>query len=88
MIQPNPEIEVIIDAATAKAKFYNHEYVTLEHVLHGIVVYEPFNKLLYNYGVDTDNMLKDIEIYLETIVKTTDRAIIETKIDITKTCPF
>ena len=64
MIQPNPEIEVIIDAATAKAKYYNHEYVTLEHVLFGIVTYEPFNKLLDNYGVDVQGLAQDIETYL------------------------
>ena len=64
MIQPNPEIEVIIDSATAKAKFYNHEYVTLEHILYGIVSYEPFGKLLDNYGVDVQAMTQDIETYL------------------------
>jgi len=65
MIQPNPEIEVIIDAATAKAKHYNHEYVTLEHILYGIVTYEPFGKLIENYGVDVPAMTQDIETYLD-----------------------
>jgi ATP-dependent Clp protease ATP-binding subunit ClpA len=64
MIQPNPEIEVIIDSATAKAKFFNHEYVTLEHILYGIVAYEPFGKLLDSYGVDVQGMTQDIETYL------------------------
>lgn len=64
MIQPNPEIEVIIDAATAKAKTYNHEYVTLEHVMYGIMTYEPFNKLIDNYGVDVGGMILDIESFL------------------------
>jgi ATP-dependent Clp protease ATP-binding subunit ClpA len=64
MIQPNPEIEVIIDAATAKAKYYNHEYVTLEHILYGIITYEPFGKLLNNYGVDTDAMTNEVDTYL------------------------
>jgi len=64
MIQPNPEIEVIIAAASAKAKHYNHEYVTLEHLLFGIITYEPFNKLLDNYGVDVIGMVQDVEQYL------------------------
>ena len=64
MIQPNPEIEVIIDLASARAKHYNHEYVTLEHILYGIVNYEPFGKLLENYGVDTKGMIADIDDYL------------------------
>jgi len=64
MIQPNPEIEVIIDSASNKAKYYNHEYVTLEHLLYGIVTYEPFGKLLDNYGVDVAGMTQDIDTYL------------------------
>ena len=64
MIQPNPEIEVIIDAATTKAKYYNHEYVTLEHLLYGIVTYEPFGKLLDNYGVDVTGLVQDVDAHL------------------------
>ena len=64
MIQPNPEIEVIIDTATTKAKHYNHEYVTLEHILYGIITYEPFGTLLDNFGVDVKSMTQDVEAYL------------------------
>ena len=66
MIQPNPEIEVIIKAATEKARFHNHEYVTLEHILYGMVFYEPFGKLLAAYGVDTEGIGKDLDDYLST----------------------
>ena len=64
MIQPNPEIEIIISAATDKAKFHNHEYVTSEHILFGLLSYAPFSKLLDNYGVDVGGMLKDVDDYL------------------------
>ena len=64
MIQPNPEIEIIINSATEKAKFHNHEYVTLEHILFGLLSYAPFSKLLDNYGVDVGGMLKDVDDYL------------------------
>ena len=64
MIQPNPEIEIIITAATEKAKFHNHEYVTSEHILFGLLSYAPFSKLLDNYGVDVGGMLKDVDDYL------------------------
>ena len=46
MIQPNPEIEVVIANATELAKKFNHEYVTLEHLAHGLVCYKPFHDLL------------------------------------------
>ena len=64
MIQPNPEIEIIITAATDKAKFHNHEYVTSEHILFGLLSYAPFSKLLDNYGVDVGGMLKDVDDHL------------------------
>lgn len=64
MIQPNPEIEVIIKAATEQAKNLNHEYVTLEHLLKNLVSYAPFGELLYNYGVDVDGLLKDLDDHL------------------------
>lgn len=64
MIQPNPEIEVIIKAATEHAKNFNHEYVTLEHLLRSLVIYEPFGELLENYGVDTTRLIIDIDDYL------------------------
>jgi ATP-dependent Clp protease ATP-binding subunit ClpA len=65
MIQHNPEIEVIIANATELAKKYNHEYVTLEHLVHGLVSYKPFYQLLNAFGADVDAMLADIEDYLQ-----------------------
>ena len=64
MIHPNPEIEVVINSATEKAKYHNHEYVTLEHILYGLVTYEPFGKLLTAYGADVDGLAKDTDDYL------------------------
>ena len=66
MINSNPEIEVVINLATEKAKFHNHEYVTVEHLLYGLVTYEPFAKFLDAYGVDMDGMTKDVDDYLST----------------------
>ena len=64
MIQHNPEIEIIIANATDTAKRYNHEYVTLEHLAHGLVSFKPFNDLLVAYGADADSLLNDLEEYL------------------------
>ena len=63
-LQHNPEIEVVISNATDLAKKYNHEYVTLEHLLHGLISYKPFNELLYNFGADTQQLLEEIEDYV------------------------
>jgi ATP-dependent Clp protease ATP-binding subunit ClpA len=64
MIHPNPEIEVVINSSTEKARYHNHEYVTLEHILYGLVTYEPFGKLLTAYGADVDGITKDTDDYL------------------------
>lgn len=60
----NPEIEVIIASATDLAKKLNHEYVTLEHLAHGLVCYKPFYDLLNTFGADTNELLTDLEDYL------------------------
>ena len=64
MIQHNPEIEVIIANATELANKYNHEYVTLEHLTHGLMIYKPWHDLLLGFGVDTTGLIADLEEYL------------------------
>ena len=64
MIQHNPEIEVIIANATDLAKKYNHEYVTLEHLTHGLMTYKPWHDLMVGFGIDTNGLLDDLEEYL------------------------
>jgi ATP-dependent Clp protease ATP-binding subunit ClpA len=65
MINHNPEIEVIVANATDLAKKYNHEYVTLEHLTHGLISFKPFNDLLVSFGADTEGMLADLTEYLD-----------------------
>lgn len=64
MLQTNPEIDHIVAEATTVAKDYHHEYVTVEHIMLSLVKYKPFNNLLYDFGVDTENLVVDIETYL------------------------
>jgi ATP-dependent Clp protease ATP-binding subunit ClpA len=63
MIQPNPEIEVIITSASENAKKYNHEYVTLEHLLHAVLTYKPFGDLLVAFGANVEGIVHDINDY-------------------------
>jgi ATP-dependent Clp protease ATP-binding subunit ClpA len=65
-MQQNPEIETIIASAVELAKKYNHEYVTLEHLTHGLMTYKPFYDLSVAFGVDADAFIKDVEDYLDT----------------------
>jgi ATP-dependent Clp protease ATP-binding subunit ClpA len=74
MIQHNPEIEVLITNATELAKKYNHEYVTLEHLTHGLMVYKPWHDLMLGFGADINGLLDDLEEYLskQTYIVSTD----------------
>lgn len=64
MIQPNPEIELIIEYATNAARQLRHKYVTVEHLLQGLLTYKPFQELLNNYGVDVEGLADDLLMYL------------------------
>jgi ATP-dependent Clp protease ATP-binding subunit ClpA len=63
-MRSNPEIEQIINNACQLAKDYKHEYVTLEHLLIGLVEFPNFHKLLINFGVDVDELLRDLYDYI------------------------
>lgn len=63
-MQTNPEIELIVQAATNNAKAQQHEYVTLEHLALALVSYEPFTKLLSDFGIDTVGLQRDFTEYL------------------------
>ena len=63
-LNSNPEIEEIIETACTIAKDYHHEYVTLEHLLVALVEFQSFNKLLYDYGVEPDDLIRDLYDYL------------------------
>jgi ATP-dependent Clp protease ATP-binding subunit ClpA len=60
----NPEIDDIINNACAIAKDYNHQYVTLEHLLAALIEYPSFMALLVDYGVEVDELLRDIHDYI------------------------
>ena len=60
----SPEIESIIEQSIAYAKERKHQYVTLEHLLLGLIDHKPFKKCLVNFGVDVDAMHEEVSSYL------------------------
>jgi len=60
----SPEIESIIEQAIAYAKERKHQYVTLEHLLLGLIDHKPFKKCLTSFGVDVDSMNEEVSAYL------------------------
>jgi len=63
-LKSNPDIELIISNACDLAKDYKHEYVTLEHLLIALIEFQKFNKLLTDYGVEVDELLRDLYDYI------------------------
>ena len=64
-VQTNPEIETIIANATNVAVSKNHEYVTLEHLLQGMLSYDIFAEFISLFGADIDGMQQDLDVYLD-----------------------
>lgn len=65
MLQPNPEIQAVINNATELAINKQHEYVTLEHLLLAMITTDPFSKFLDSFGIDLDAMTDEIHLYLD-----------------------
>ena len=64
MLQPNKDLESIFEKAVSLAAEHNHEYVTLEHFLHGMITNDDFAKLLKEFGADVDTLQKDLEKFI------------------------
>lgn len=64
MLQPNPELELIFENAILQAAKNNHEYITLEHFLYGMVTSTDFPVLLKEYGADVDGLIKNLETFI------------------------
>ena len=65
MIQPNPEIQQIIDKATEFAVNKNHEYVTLEHLILAMITNEPFHHIIVDFGCDVEGLVTELDLYLD-----------------------
>ena len=64
MLQPNRDLEQIFESAVSLANEHNHEYVTLEHFLYGMVTNEGFSKILTGFGADVKGLMVDLEKYI------------------------
>jgi len=65
MVEPSKELQLIFDKAIKDAKKLQHEYVTLEHLVHAIFCEQNFCKLLATYGANVDYIKHNLESYLK-----------------------
>ena len=59
-----PEIDNIIEQSVAIAKSYNHEYVTIEHLLLALITHKPFKKCITAFGADADMLIEELTTYV------------------------
>ena len=67
-LNQNPEIEQIIENAVLIAKSKEHKYVLTEHLLASLIDHQPFCRVLIKFGVDVENMSRELGDYLDSLV--------------------
>jgi ATP-dependent Clp protease ATP-binding subunit ClpA len=65
MLQTQPEIDKIIEDATKIAVNKNHEYVTLEHLLYGMLSHDIFRDLSTKLKINYSELLSELEAYID-----------------------
>lgn len=63
-MQPNPEIEQVLERAITLAKEKKHEYVTVEHLFLGLIRQPSFRKMLTAFGANVELMDNEAHSYL------------------------
>jgi len=64
MLEPNKELSLMFENAIKFAINQKHEYITLEHFLHGMVIDESFAKMLTAYGADVPMLEEDLRKFI------------------------
>lgn len=75
MIEPSQNLHRIFENSVSIAKQLDHEYVTIEHIVFGIMSDEDSYKLLESFGADANFIKTNLEHYLKNNlndIKTTD----------------
>lgn len=69
MIHPNKDLEEVFENTINLAINLKHEYITLEHVLHSLVSNKSIKFILDSFGVDSNNFLNEIDVFLKENLK-------------------
>lgn len=64
MLEPNKDLSRMFERAINLAIEKNHEYLTLEHFLYGMVMDDKFAEMLTAYGSPVDALRSDLENFI------------------------
>jgi len=65
MIEPSETLQLIFDKSVTTAKELSHEYITIEHIVYGIMCDEESFDLIKNFGADANFIKTNLEHYLK-----------------------
>jgi ATP-dependent Clp protease ATP-binding subunit ClpA len=73
-MQPNPELEHLLEQSTRIARQLTHEYVTIDHLTLALIRYMPFRTVLDLFGVMVDELDDELHSHLSSVIslKTTE----------------
>ncbi len=65
MIEPSNHLQTIFESSIGIAKDLNHEYITIEHMVFGILSDQESYTLIKSFGADADFIKTNVEHYLK-----------------------
>jgi len=65
MVEPSDNLQAVFEKAIETAKVFNHEYLTIEHLLFAMLGEESFANTIQGYGSDPEFIKKNLEHYLK-----------------------
>jgi ATP-dependent Clp protease ATP-binding subunit ClpA len=66
MVEPSKELQLVFEKAMSDARKLQHEYVTLEHLLHAMMCEESFEEVIKNFGADPTFIKTNLKSHLKT----------------------
>ena len=64
MIEPSKNLQQIFETSIEFAKQLNHEYITIEHLVYGIINDDASYKMIEGFGADAAYIKQNVEHYL------------------------
>jgi len=65
MIEPSSNLQQIFENSVNIARQHNHEYITIEHLVYGIVCDEEFFNILQSFGADVNFIKSNLDHYIK-----------------------
>jgi ATP-dependent Clp protease ATP-binding subunit ClpA len=69
MIEPSENLQNIFENSVNTARELHHEYITIEHIVYGILCDGPSFEFLQNFGADSNFIKTNLEHYLKNNLK-------------------